>query len=141
MSRSLFSMADSPLDRRIAARLDALRHARLLRTLRPPAGVDLTSNDYLSLARHPAVAARMIEGVRRDGCGSTGSRLLTGERDAFERLERRFAAFKSTDRARYFSSGYLANIAVMTTFPEAGDVVFSDERNHASLIDGIRLSS
>src|SRR5262245_20042483 len=115
-------MADSSLDRRIAARLDALRDARLLRTPRPPAGVDLTSNDYLLLARHPVLTSRMIDGVQRDGCGSTGSRLLSGERDSFERLERTFAAFKATDRSRYLSSGYLANIAVMTTFPEAGDV-------------------
>src|SRR5207247_1176557 len=67
--------------------------------------------------------------------------LLRGERDCFARLEQTFATFKQTESALYFSSGYLANIAVLTTFPETGDVIFSDERNHASLIDGIRLSS
>jgi len=72
--------------------------------------------------------------------GSTGSRLLRGERDAFTALEQRFARFKGTERALYFSSGYLANLAVMTTFAEADDIIVSDERNHASLIDGIRLS-
>jgi 8-amino-7-oxononanoate synthase len=86
------------------------------------------------------VTARLIEGVRREGCGSTGSRLLRGERDCFEAIERRFAAFKAADRALYFSTGYLANLAVLTALPEEGDVVFSDQANHASIIDGVRLS-
>jgi 8-amino-7-oxononanoate synthase len=73
--------------------------------------------------------------------GSTGSRLLRGNREGFAALERRFAGFKKTERSLYVSSGYLANLAVLTTFPEPRDVIFSDERNHASLIDGIRLSS
>jgi 8-amino-7-oxononanoate synthase len=105
-----------------------------------PHGIDLCSNDYLSLSQHPLLKARMIEAVEQEGSGSTGSRLLRGERDCFARIERLFATFKQTDRSLYFSSGYLANIAVLTTFPEAGDVILSDERNHASLIDGIRLS-
>src|SRR5438132_11208620 len=125
----------------IQARISALRESHLLRTLRPPQGIDLSSNDYLSLARHPAVTARMIEAVEREGCGSTGSRLLRGERDSFASIERAFAAFKGTERALYFSSGYLANIAVITTFAEAGDVIFSDALNHASLIDAARLSA
>jgi 8-amino-7-oxononanoate synthase len=82
----------------------------------------------------------MAAAVEREGAGSTGSRLLRGERDSFAALERRFAQFKGTECALYFSSGYLANIAVMTTFAEAGDVIVSDAHNHASLIDGIRLS-
>jgi 8-amino-7-oxononanoate synthase len=129
------------LAQRVAARTRALGEAGLLRTLRPPQGIDLCSNDYLALARHPLLVERMIDGIRREGCGSTGSRLLRGDRDAFAGLERRFAAFKGTERSLYFSTGYLANLAVLTAFPEAGDVIFSDERNHASLIDGIRLSA
>ena len=128
------------LEQRAAARLDALRGADRLRSLRAPSGLDFSSNDYLSLSRHPLLEKRMIDGIARDGCGSTGSRLLCGERDAFTRVERAFAAFKGTERALYFSSGYLANLAVMTTFPGAGDLIVSDECNHASLIDGIRLS-
>jgi 8-amino-7-oxononanoate synthase len=112
----------------------------LLRTLRPPSGVDLSSNDYLGLADHPRVKDAMIAAVAREGAGSTGSRLLRGERDSFAAIEQRFARFKGTERALYFSSGYLANIAVLTTFAEGDDVIVSDERNHASLIDGIRLS-
>lgn len=126
---------------RIRARLEELQQHHLLRTLRPPTGIDLSSNDYLGLANHPLLRERMIEAVAREGCGSTGSRLLRGERESFGAIERRFASFKGTERALYFSSGYLANLAVLTTFPEAGDLILSDERNHASLIDGIRLSA
>ncbi|MCU1335216.1 MAG: hypothetical protein JWO19_797 [Bryobacterales bacterium] len=82
----------------------------------------------------------MAAAVCAMGAGSTGSRLLRGERECFTALENRFAEFKGTERSLYFSSGYLANLAVLTTFPEAGDTIFSDERNHASLIDGARLS-
>jgi len=112
----------------------------LLRTLRPPSGIDLSSNDYLGLAGDPRIKQAMIAAVEREGVGSTGSRLLRGERDAFTALEERFARFKGTERSLFFSSGYLANLAVMTTFAEGEDVIVSDERNHASLIDGIRLS-
>jgi 8-amino-7-oxononanoate synthase len=130
-----------PLESRVRERLRALEQNQLLRTLTAPAGIDLSSNDYLGLARDPRLCERMIEAVGRDGCGSTGSRLLRGHRDGFDAVERRFAEFKGTERALYFSSGYLANLAVLTTFPEAGDVIFSDELNHASLIDGARLSA
>jgi len=119
----------------------SLEENGLRRALHPPAGIDLSSNDYLGLADHPRIKAAMAAAVEREGAGSTGSRLLRGDRDSFGLLERRFAQFKGTERALYFSSGYLANIAVMTTFAEAGDVVISDQANHASLIDGMRLSS
>lgn len=119
----------------------ALEQHGLKRTLRPPAGIDLSSNDYLGLANHPHIRAAMAAAVQREGTGSTGSRLLRGERESFVAVERRFAQFKGTERALYFSSGYLANIAVMTTFAEAGDLIVSDQHNHASLIDGMRLSS
>jgi len=126
---------------RVDARLRSLREAGLLRTLRAPAGIDLSSNDYLDLARDPRVVAAFQQGVAREGAGSTGSRLLRGHRDAFVEVERAFAAFKGAERGLYFSSGYLANLGVLTTLPEAGDVIVSDERNHASLIDAMRLSS
>jgi 8-amino-7-oxononanoate synthase len=129
-----------PLEERLRAHLAELERDGLLRTRRPPQGVDLSSNDYLGLAAHPLIKERMAAAVCAMGAGSTGSRLLRGERDCFTELEQRFAEFKRTDRSLYFSSGYLANLAVLTTFPEAGDTIFSDERNHASLIDGVRLS-
>ena len=128
------------LENRIRSRLADLDAQGLIRTLRAPEGIDLSSNDYLGLAAHPRIAERLADAVRRDGLGSTGSRLLRGHRESLAAVERRFAEFKGTERSLYFSSGYLANLAVLTTLSEAGDTVYSDARNHASLIDGARLS-
>lgn len=130
----------SDLERRVRAHLADIERAGLRRVMRPPSGIDLSSNDYLGLATHPLIKDRMAEAVRELGAGSTGSRLLRGDRECFEAVEEKFARFKGTERALYFSSGYLANLAVLTTFPEETDTVFSDSLNHASLIDGVRLS-
>jgi len=118
-----------PLEARIRQHLAEWEAAGLLRVLRPPAGLDFSSNDYLNLSTHPAIVDRLASAVRREGCGSTGSRLLRGDRDAFRSVEQRFADFKRTERSLYFSSGYLANIAVMTTIAERGDVVFASQAN------------
>ncbi|MES1256245.1 MAG: 8-amino-7-oxononanoate synthase [Acidobacteriota bacterium] len=131
----------STLEARVRSRLAQWKAAGLLRVLRSPAGLDFCSNDYLHLAAHPYIVERFAAAARREGCGSTGSRLLRGEREVFSAVEQRMADFKEAERALYFSSGYLANIAVMTAMAEQGDVIFSDERNHASLIDGMRLSA
>jgi 8-amino-7-oxononanoate synthase len=133
-------MPPTSFEQRLRARLSVLAAQGLTRSLRQPEGIDLSSNDYLGLAFHPSLRQRMAEAVALEGCGSTGSRLLRGEREAFTAIERRFAAFKASEKALYFSSGYLANLAVLATLPEADDVIYSDERNHASLIDGARLS-
>ncbi|MDR1989507.1 MAG: 8-amino-7-oxononanoate synthase [Acidobacteriaceae bacterium] len=133
-------LADSPLAVRIRDRLLALDSHNLRRSLRPPAGIDLSSNDYLNLSTDERVTRAFVEGAECDGVGSTGSRLLRGDRAAFHHVEEQFAAFKGTERALFFSSGYLANLAVLTALTEKGDVLFSDARNHASLIDGAKLS-
>jgi 8-amino-7-oxononanoate synthase len=125
---------------RVRQRIDELDARGLRRSLTSPSGIDLSSNDYLGLSDHPRLVQQMIDAVAREGVGSTGSRLLRGERESFSAIERRFADWKGTDRALYFSSGYLANLAVLTTLTEPGDVVYSDASNHASLIDGLRLS-
>ena len=131
---------DNQLESRVRQRLADLLDADLMRTMRPPHGVDFSSNDYLQLSTHAAVVAAFSAGVTAEGAGSTGSRLLRGEREAFDALERHFAAFVGAERALFFSSGFLANLAVLSTVPEAGDVIFSDALNHASLIDGVRMS-
>jgi 8-amino-7-oxononanoate synthase len=130
----------SGFERRLRARLAALERAGLGRTLHEPCGIDLSSNDYLNLAADPRVAGSFRDAAAREGVGSTGSRLLRGHRAAFAQLESRFASFKGTERAIYFSSGYLANLAVLATLAEPGDTIVSDACNHASLIDGMRLS-
>lgn len=128
------------LDGRFSEKLSTIDALGLRRQLRSPSGIDLSSNDYLGLARHPRVTDAMAKAVMREGAGSTGSRLLRGERDCFRQLEQRFARFKGTERSLYFSTGYLANLAVLTAFAGERDTIYSDELNHASLIDGARLS-
>lgn len=128
------------LERRVRKALRELEAAGLRRKLRSPSGIDLSSNDYLGLATHPLVKQRMADAVLHEGCGSTGSRLLRGNRESFVRVEQRFAEFKDVESALYFGTGYAANLAVMSTFIERQDLVFSDEHNHASIIDGMRLS-
>jgi 8-amino-7-oxononanoate synthase len=127
-------------EERVRRQLQELEANGLRRTLRPPSGIDLSSNDYLGLGRHPLLKQRMAEAVMQEGCGSTGSRLLRGDREGFQAVERRFAAFKGFESSLYFGSGYAANLGVLATFIERHDSVFSDALNHASLVDGIRLS-
>ena len=119
----------------------ALERRRPAPNARPPVRRrSLVERLPAALARIRRRRVALRRGRAPSGGGSTGSRLLRGERESFARVERRFARFKGTERSLYFSSGYLANLAVLTTLPETGDVIFSDERNHASLIDGVRLS-
>jgi 8-amino-7-oxononanoate synthase len=120
--------------------LSALRDAGLLRRLRVPGGIDLVSNDHLGFADHPALVDAMTAALERCGAGSGGSRLLRGHRDAFDRLEQRLAAFSGAEAALLFGSGYAANMGLLQSVVTADDLVLSDERNHASLIDGVRLT-
>jgi 8-amino-7-oxononanoate synthase len=132
--------AFSRLEERILSRLRDIEAAGLRRRLTLPSGIDLSSNDYLGLSKHPAVKKRMAEAVQQEGCGSTGSRLLRGQRPTFQDVEARFARFKGAEASLYFNSGYAANAGVLSTFVERHDAVFTDEHNHASIVDGILLS-
>ncbi|MET7641445.1 8-amino-7-oxononanoate synthase [Streptomyces sp. NPDC005438] len=102
--------------------------------------VDLASNDYLGLTRHPDVTEAAAEAARRWGAGSTGSRLVTGTTALHGQLEEELAEFTGFEAALVFSSGYAANLAALTTLGRAGSLIVSDEGNHASLIDGCRLA-
>ncbi|HSD29288.1 MAG TPA: aminotransferase class I/II-fold pyridoxal phosphate-dependent enzyme, partial [Vicinamibacteria bacterium] len=124
----------------VEAALRALQASGLWRTLKAPSGVDLVSNDYLGLAHHPAVREAMRKALADGQAGSGGSRLLRGHHGDFDRLEAGLAAFSGAEAALFFGSGYLANVGLIPTLAGEGDVVLSDEANHASLIDGIRLS-
>jgi 8-amino-7-oxononanoate synthase len=125
---------------RVRRHIRELEIAGLRRKLQAPSGIDLSSNDYLGLASHSRLTQRMAEAVLESGCGSTGSRLLRGDRPAFTSIEKRFADFKNAEASLYFGSGYMANIGVLATLIERHDLVFSDAQNHASIVDGIRLS-
>jgi 8-amino-7-oxononanoate synthase len=130
----------APFEDRVRRRILELEQAGLRRVLQPPSGIDLSSNDYLGLAQHPRLKQSMADAVLNEGCGSTGSRLLRGERTILSAVEKRFAGFKGAESSLYFSSGYAANLSVLTTFLERHDIVFTDSQNHASIVDGIRLS-
>lgn len=125
---------------RLAATLTELRAAGLLREMRLPGGLDLVSNDYLGLADHPHLADAMRAALVDLPAGSGGSRLLRGQHEIFARSEDRLAAFSGTEAALLFGSGYAANIGLLQAIVSPEDVIVSDERNHASLIDGIRLT-
>jgi 8-amino-7-oxononanoate synthase len=126
---------------RMAATLAALREADQFRDLTSPAGIPLSSNDYLALAMHPELKDAITRAVSEDArVASTGSRLLSGNDARWEQLESDFAAFVGAEAALYFPSGYTANIGLLSSVLKPLDTVFSDAANHASLIDGIRLS-
>jgi len=128
------------LDEAAAAR----QEAGLVRTLRRRAHdedlLDLASNDYLGLVRHPRVTRAAADAALRWGGGSTGSRLVTGNTELHAELEAELAAFCGVEAALVFSSGYTANLAALTALTGPDTLIVSDALNHASLIDGCRLS-
>jgi 8-amino-7-oxononanoate synthase len=134
----------SAVERRIVRELDALRDQAQFRALERREGtpaVNLYSNDYLGLSDDPRLKQAVLEAVAStDAVASTGSRLLSGNSRQWEDLESEFAGFAGTETALYFGSGYAANIGLLGSLLKPGDTVFSDAFNHASLIDGIRLS-
>lgn len=134
-------MARDAMQERIQRELDSLRDASQFRMLECIRGVNLSSNDYLGLADDPRLKLALTESAERAAAvGATGSRLLSGNSPEWESLESNFAEFAGTEAALYFGSGYAANIGLLSSLLKPADVVFSDALNHASLIDGIRLS-
>src|SRR2546423_4218529 len=102
--------------------------------------LNLSSNNFLGLTTHPRLTAAMIEATEKWGAGSGAVRTIAGTMTVHEDLERRLASFKHTEASLVFQSGFTANLGVLQSLVKAGDVIISDELNHASIIDGIRLS-
>ncbi|CAN5763343.1 8-amino-7-oxononanoate synthase [soil metagenome] len=136
----------------VSSRLDRLERDGLKRRISPadrtsartvrregPELVNFSSNDYLGLSRHPAVLAGAERDLRK-GAGATASRLMAGTDYDYVALENAVAFFKRTEAALVFGSGYLANIGTIPALVGRRDAVFSDRLNHASIVDGIRLS-
>ena len=137
----------------IEAELEELKRQGLYRRLRRVEGeqgptlnldgqevLNFSSNNYLGLANHPALRAAGKEAIERYGCGSGASRLISGNMTLHEKLEAKIAALKGTEAALVFNSGYQANIGVLSALAGEGDVILSDALNHASIVDGCRLS-
>jgi 8-amino-7-oxononanoate synthase len=129
------------INQRMLDELSELESRAELRHLEKVSGTDLNSNDYLGIATHPQMKQAILEAVgRASRVASTGSRLLSGHDDAWTLLEHDFAKWVSAEAALYFTSGYAANIGLLSAVLRPEDIVFSDSANHASLIDGIRLA-
>jgi 8-amino-7-oxononanoate synthase len=129
------------MNQRILAELSDLESRAELRHLETVRGIDLSSNDYLGLATDPRMKQSILEGANSASrIASTGSRLLSGHEEVWTLLEHDFARWVGTEAALYFTSGYAANIGLLSALLRPEDVVFSDSANHASLIDGIRLA-
>jgi glycine C-acetyltransferase len=139
--------------RYLADELDSLRQHGLYRSLRvlqgeqrPRAVVDgrsvvnLSSNNYLGLTTHPRLRQRALEALERLGVGSGAVRTIAGTMDVHMELERRLAEFKHTEAVVVFQSGFTANAGTVSSVLTKDDVIVSDELNHASIIDGCRLS-
>ncbi|MEY2534625.1 MAG: 8-amino-7-oxononanoate synthase, partial [bacterium] len=137
----------------IQERLAELRELGLYRRMRMVSGPQgprvvldgkpvllLCSNNYLGLADHPRVREAAADAAMRWGVGAGASRLVSGSMTVHRRLEEGLAEFERTEAALLFGSGYLANLGVVSALAGEGSVVFSDELNHASIIDGCRLS-
>src|SRR6201984_2639706 len=137
----------------LSAELDALKQQGLYRHLRvlddeqkPSTTVDhrhvvnLSSNNYLGLTTHPRLRERALEAIERLGVGTGSVRTIAGTMDIHMELERRLAAFKRTEAAVVFQSGFTANAGTVSSILGKDDFIVSDELNHASIIDGARLS-
>jgi len=134
-------MPFNALTGRISARLSELEKHGQMRTLACALGINFCSNDYLGLSIHPLLRDAVREGVEHcQRMGATGSRLLSGHHPIWDELENVFAAYAGTEAALFFNSGYAANTGLLSSILGSEDVVFSDQLNHASIIDGIRLS-
>lgn len=126
---------------RLAEELDLLQSRSELRCLESMGAANFCSNDYLGLAEDEELCHAVSDAISRwRRVASTGSRLLSGHVPAWEDLEEEFASWIGADAALFFGSGYAANIGLLSAILRDGDVVFSDSANHASLIDGLRLS-
>jgi glycine C-acetyltransferase len=141
------------MESRFATQLDGLKEKGLYRSLRLVEGAQgarvvvdgrsalmLCSNNYLGLADHPRLREAAIEAVTRYGTSSGASRLVSGTMELHQNLEERIAAFKGTEAALVFNSGYGANTGIIPALCGRGDVIFSDRLNHASIVDGALLS-
>jgi 8-amino-7-oxononanoate synthase len=137
----------------LAAELRALEDRGRLRACPPAEGhgraraiigghevISFSSNDYLGLAAHPGLARAAAHAAERSGFGASASRLISGDLPEHRELERALAAYAGQPAAVLFPTGYQANLGVVTCLARRGDLILSDAENHASLIDGCRLS-
>jgi len=135
-AQDVFGWVDDTARRRARAGLTRRLDAR-----RPVAtAIDLASNDYLGLLRHPAVVEASVRAARDWGAGASGARLATGTTELHARLESELADLCGAQAALVFSSGYLANLGALAAMGRPNSMIVTDEHNHASIVDGCRLA-
>lgn len=120
--------------------LKSLQKDFLFRSLEIPSGVDLSSNDYLALTKHPKLIESLKEGLDLYGAGSGASRLVSGHRNSFEIAERVCSEWTGTETSLWVANGYAANLGLISCIANAKSEIFTDRLNHASILDGVRLS-
>lgn len=124
-----------------------LRERKIIQSAQQPAcivdekeRINFSSNDYLGLANNNQAKKKLAESAKKYGFGSAASHLICGHQLPHENLEKQLAKFVERDAAISFSSGYMANLAILQSLPQKGDLIIADKLNHASLIDGVKLS-
>jgi len=138
---------------RLDGEIDTLKQSNRFRRLRVVYGeekavcvidgkevINLSSNNYLGLTTHPHMEEAAINAIKTHGVGTAAVRTIIGTMDLHEELEKRLAVFKHTEAALTFQSGFATNQGIIQALMDEGDAIISDELNHASIIDGIRLS-
>ena len=130
------------LDEDLRAQLSQRENDGLLRRVRqvPARVLDLASNDYLGLSRDQSVIEAACNAARKYGAGARASRLVSGHNELHSQLESEIACFKNAENALLFSSGYAANLGVISALAQRGDSLFCDKRNHASLVDACKFA-
>ncbi len=137
LADELASIKDKGLYRRLST-IESAQTPRIIKDGREL--ILLSSNNYLGLTTHPKVKKAALEAIENYGTGAGGSRLTTGNTELYNSLEERIAKFKGAEDALVFSTGYMANTGTISSLMKNGDLILSDELNHASIIDGCRMS-
>lgn len=120
--------------------LISIKEKNRYRVLKLPNGIDLSSNDYLCMSKHPKVLEALKEGIDLYGAGSGASRLIRGHRDIFEKTETQFANWVQSETSLFVANGFAANLGLLDAISDPKTIIFTDRLNHASILDGIRIS-
>lgn len=124
----------------IEKELKSISEKNRYRTLKLPGGIDFSSNDYLKLSENEELKNALKKGVDLYGCGSTASRLIRGHRDVFEEAEKSFSGWVSSESSLFLANGFAANTGLLEAISDLKTEIYTDRLNHASILDGIRIS-
>lgn len=128
------------ISEKIQKEIESRKAKNLFRSLSDPVGIDFCSNDYLGLSKNPQLIQAFEEGIRRFGLGSTASRLVRGHRGVFSEFEKEFSEFVGAGESLLLANGFIANLGLIEALADIQTIIFTDRLNHASILDGIRIS-